>query len=154
MGSLNAFQLTRPMRGATFKRKKEILQTLPISTHTPHAGRNHLCRFMGFGPNKFQLTRPMRGATYNILILHSCREYFNSHAPCGAQLALILSIMVFMVDISTHTPHAGRNNIYIITHRISYYFNSHAPCGAQHSNDFNWGTRQHFNSHAPCGAQP
>ena len=79
-----AFQLTRPMRGATPKFFPERLKQF-ISTHAPHAGRDtahrsvsrsvlHFnsrapcgarldCAFQTLGYPKFQLTRPMRGAT-------------------------------------------------------------------------------------------
>ena len=55
------FQLTRPMRGATYE-QREYPASMCISTHTPHAGRDPLQRGGAFGG-----------------------KHFNSHAPCGAR---------------------------------------------------------------------
>ena len=55
------FLLTRPMRGATWKRSTGC-RSRCISTHTPHAGRDH---------------RSHRG--------HRKMRHFYSHAPCGAR---------------------------------------------------------------------
>ena len=55
------FQLTRPMRGAT-KYLSAYSEGAPISTHTPHAGRD--C---------YQAEHRQFSAD------------FNSHAPCGAR---------------------------------------------------------------------
>ena len=124
------FQLTRPMRGAT----SDILQLrvhVLISTHTPHAGRNR--HKPGAVPphNPFQLTRPMRGATGPYIVVGCVDRNFNSHAPCGAQQSLH-SFVPYSPDISTHTPHAGRNPLANVGTSIDVTdFNSHAPCGAQ-----------------------
>ncbi len=81
------FQLTRPMRGATYRVPKQLQEKkshfnshapcgaqpidfstaarAAISTHTPHAGRNMLTKYTASGAD----------------------PDFNSHAPCGAQLS-------------------------------------------------------------------
>ena len=100
------FLLTRPMRGAT--RLAFATQALyEISTHTPHAGRDET----GSGTS-------------------SGTSYFYSHAPCGARPSSLVSpstVITFLLtrpmrgattgnpwclppyEISTHTPHAGRD---------------------------------------------
>ena len=100
-----------------------------ISTHTPHAGRDlnvsnktvWAWDFYSHAPCgarrssasadcisfQFLLTRPMRGAT--------------SSASFG----------VSFFQISTHTPHAGRDNENTYTPLAYGNFYSHAPCGAR-----------------------
>ena len=79
-------------------------------------------------------------------------------------------------NISTHTPHAGRDGTASFQHQTPCHFNSHAPCGARlagacvhiHMQYISTHTphagrdsrrparfrgRSHFNSHAPCGAR-
>ena len=55
---------------------------------------------------------------------------FNSHAPCGARLA-VFCLFLFQRVISTHTPLAGRDTYRGRGRRRSFDFNSHAPCGAR-----------------------
>ena len=124
----------------------------------------------------FQLTRPLRGATHNPELLPAGHCYFNSHAPCGARLALF-EVVLSSSDISTHTPLAGRDidscyNQYpslvfqltrplrgatVFVQRLGSVctnFNSHAPCGARPWCDLFYMAAVDFNSHAPCGARP
>ena len=122
-----------------------------ISTHTPHAGRDFLRHLTG-------------------MVLSN----FNSHAPCGARLSVAAyppTNRAFQLtrpmrgatgldfwattrmSISTHTPHAGRDNIPCKTFPQRLYFNSHAPCGARLQRSYRQRTFSHFNSHAPCGAR-
>ena len=102
----STFQLTRPMRGATERGDREI-GVFPISTHTPHAGRDSSMAVAG---------------TMNI--------DFNSHAPCGARLGVGADVY-WDKDISTHTPHAGRDCRRPSPLAQAPNFNSHAPCGAR-----------------------
>ena len=80
--------------GARLVHEIQFLNTQPISTHTPLAGRdvtnNHCSPFLP----QFQLTRPLRGATTKICVIFVKRIHFNSHAPCGARL--------FNLDIVQH----------------------------------------------------
>ena len=55
----------------------------------------------------FLLTRPMRGATH-----HQLGRLYHS-------------------KISTHTPHAGRDDTWEVVGEITRNFYSHAPCGAR-----------------------
>ena len=72
------------MRGVT--QVNVMLNTLiNISTHTPHARRDHRSSFGVCEPDTFQLTRLMRGVTTG---------YRGTAA---------------IIRISTHTPHARRD---------------------------------------------
>ena len=55
--------------------------------------------------------------------------------------------------ISTHTPHAGRDCCPQAAVGTSRHFNSHAPCGARRALRRTDVTGAYFNSHAPCGAR-
>ena len=102
----NAFQSTRPMRGATKKHYLSMLSRLFQSTR-PMRGATHTGK-MVYKVNRFQSTRPMRGATKNppprgggLVMFQSTRpmrgatltvggfasgsESFNPRAPCGAR---------------------------------------------------------------------
>ena len=124
----HAFQLTRPMRGATpcFD-SRFLLQK--ISTHAPHAGRDIIIvsvfdDFFNFNSRapcgarpreayrakqeqEFQLTRPMRGATKRQITAHRSLTFQLTRPMRGAtdrdraQSA--------EQRISTHAPHAGRD---------------------------------------------
>ena len=77
---------------------------------------------------------------------------FYSHAPCGARHARSLGKPV-IYQISTHTPHAGRDRAERQkVHRIADFY-SHAPCGARPSDDADAPEPVDFYSHAPCGAR-
>ncbi len=80
---------------------------------------------------KFQLTRPMRGATYCIFTLLAEYDQISTHTPhAGRNIPYQLTL--YIINISTHTPHAGRNIDYCFYRSAYlYHFNSHAPCGAQ-----------------------
>ena len=116
------------MRGAT-QLEKSGKFLIFISTHTPHAGRDDTgvrlptpetdfyshapcgarLEFLEWGEknNEFLLTRPMRGATGHM------DEYVQE------------------MMISTHTPHAGRDNTRQAQAFNAADFYSHAPCGAR-----------------------
>ena len=101
--------------------------------------------------------------------------YFNSHTPCGVRHCLIFW-GVFLILISTHTPHAGcdtnftqiQNQIKISTHTphagcdltalckygLRPNFNSHTPCGVRPAETEKNEKEKNFNSHTPCGVRP
>ena len=102
-----------------------------ISTHTPHAGRNIV--FNLYNQNKkqkFQLTRPMRGATPNKFILFFLLSQISTHTPhAGRNLAP--AFRLFNCDyFNSHAPCGAQHVIQFYTTALPY-FNSHAPCGAQ-----------------------
>ena len=82
--SQQAFQPTRPLRGATAGWCNGSI-SCSISTHAPLAGRDVGVFAIVVNINKFQPTRPLRGATssYSLSFLH-CYD-FNPRAPCGAR---------------------------------------------------------------------
>ena len=68
----------------------------------------------------FQPTRPLRGATAK----YPCSDYeevnFNPRAPCGARHQYP-DILIYLCDISTHAPLAGRDfhdSDYFVQHMI------------------------------------
>ena len=56
-------------------------------------------------------------------------------------------------DISTHTPHAGRDLLVGNMIYKTYNFYSHAPCGARRDSGLAEWYQDDFYSHAPCGAR-
>ena len=123
-----AFQLTRPMRGATRYSAAAHLAA-SISTHTPHAGRDQPPARRKVVSHEFQLTRPMRGATH-LRQAFDFRRKFQLTRPMRGATAFCLdtsALSVFQLTrpmrgatvvwdirqprrmISTHTPHAGRD---------------------------------------------
>ena len=102
-----------------------------ISIHAPHAGRDPFKNIWEPTQERFQSTRPMRGATFLFRLCWLRRGHFNPRAPCGARRAnddnsgvqvdnfnprapcgARLSYFVFVgyvVVISIHAPHAGRD---------------------------------------------
>ena len=121
------FQLTRPVRGEPytayfFCRKQKI------STHSPRAGRTR------------RSTRAQ-----------SERSNFNSLAPCGANQAMLTTMILHRL-ISTHSPRAGRTAATSPRCFMLFNFNSLAPCGANHRALYVNVLYPYFNSLAPCGA--
>ena len=124
-----AFQLTRPVWGeprlANFSRRRKR-----ISTHSPRVGRT----------------------LSNVLTL-STAKYFNSLAPCGANLTAWAPFRP-RSSISTHSPRVGRTSDIALDGAQRSHFNSLAPCGANLDMETVVGTYTDFNSLAPCGANP
>ena len=100
------FQSTRPMRGATMS-KKEFAESINISIHAPHAGRDTAVAVGGIIPLDF-----------------------NPRAPCGARLRRV-SQEDQHGKISIHAPHAGRDPYRFLDFSHLSYFNPRAPCGAR-----------------------
>ena len=105
--SAQAFQSTRPIRGATIKE---------ISCHDCF--------------REFQSTRPMRGATRGPGFAGGVPSDFNPRAPCGARLKINIMLAVAQ-DISIHAPHAGRDLAGSSVPPRVHHFNPRAPCGAR-----------------------
>ena len=111
---LSTFQLTRPMRGATATLHAALTRAV-ISTHTPHAGRDASyapcvgCTVYFNSHAPCGARRVADGTPIKVL-------HFNSHAPCGARRSLS-RLLYGDRNISTHTPHAGRDTrfIYILS---------------------------------------
>ena len=100
-----------------------------ISTHTPHAGRDGAAMKPTNELKNFYSHAPC-GARLEVLRLGATGVYFYSHAPCGARHQIIwisICYIIFLLtrpmrgatrtpfnsimvtNISTHTPHAGRD---------------------------------------------
>ena len=128
-GSVDLFQSTRPMRGATFA-GHGLKVTVRI----------------------FQSTRPMRGATSSGRIF-LIRELFQSTRPMrGATFPS--SVAYAWVAISIHAPHAGRDGITGSPALHAAGFQSTRPMrGATHQNRHKNQCQNHFNPRAPCGAR-
>ena len=122
-----SFQLTRPVRGEPYANGNTLDYTI-ISTHSPRAGR----------------TNPSVDKARN-------NGYFNSLAPCGANRMPFatspksqpfqltrpvrgepaqLQIANIAIEISTHSPRAGRTLLKRSKAKLRKNFNSLAPCGA------------------------
>ena len=147
-----AFQLTRPLRGATLRQIiREIFSV--ISTHTPLAGRD---------------------LKKKSIALLQCD--FNSHAPCGARRDWC-DYKLYCENFNSHAPCGARPRKSFKQNSLTAYFNSHAPCGARPNRAFAFLMSARFqltrplrgattsfrisetgvldfNSHAPCGARP
>ena len=78
---------------------------VPISTHTPLAGRDERAASMKAAHLPFLLTRPLRDVTYSS------------------------SLRTCQLQISTHTPLAGRDELLPEAEQRNDDFYSHAPCG-------------------------
>ena len=101
------FLLTRPMRGATcvFNFFENFAA---ISTHTPHAGRDSRRDNCTGSRNDFYSHAPCGARPPRPLVRHWV-VYFYSHAPCGARRNR-WGHRCTLTCISTHTPHAGRDD--------------------------------------------
>ena len=171
--SAEPFQLTRPMRGATSQWIADK-QSITISTHTPHAGRDWI-KIVTDVFDDISTHTPHAGRDFLHQTVFRAGTNFNSHAPCGARRASKadgFNATGFQLTrpMRGATRHRGREK------GTRSYFNSHAPCGARHRHcregasqncisthtphagrDSNRSKKRYdcfnFNSHAPCGAQ-
>ena len=103
----NAFQSTRPMRGATWKGVIPM-DTIGISIHAPHAGRD-FCPACGKPLEEISIHAPHAGRDQRPLLSPNHSKYFNPRAPCGARPAPCTHTGVSGA-ISIHAPHAGRDS--------------------------------------------
>ena len=101
------FLLTRLLRGATRRVRLCNITNLFLLTRLLRGATTTTKPY--FQIFSFLLTRPMRGATDAVTTQHLKEADFYSHAPCGARHTLLLPFLLFH-QISTHTPHAGRDD--------------------------------------------
>ena len=78
------FQSTRPMRGATLRRK-ERGRRKTVSIHAPHAGRDKIRRSFA-AARHVSIHAPHAGRDMRSFIGTTQRPCFNPRAPCGARL--------------------------------------------------------------------
>ena len=169
----NAFQSTRPMRGATNDWGTGSFDW-EISIHAPHAGRDGSDTEAPASLFRFQSTRPMRGAT-GLFILIWASVIFQSTRPMRGATCLrhgtIITMMAFQSTrpmrgatnhwkefngentISIHAPHAGRD-FRAKPSCLEPLISIHAPHAGR---DFAVLLRDfcspYFNPRAPCGAR-
>ena len=151
IGDLNKrFQLTRPLRGAT----AQLVNPAGIKNFNSHAPCGARLVYVGTAPVNlvFQLTRPLRGATGTKLQTFSA-NLISTHTPLAGRDQNGRTV-VHHAKISTHTPLAGRDFWCDIWISAAKHFNSHAPCGARPAQSVSCRRPSDFNSHAPCGARP
>ena len=118
------FQSTRPIRGATptFPAPEN---TLPISIHAPHTGRDPGGCTRSAPPCPFQSTRPIRGATDGACYTEFYTLFQSTRPIRGATL---LSFPAFWpVNISIHAPHTGRDRVQPPTNSHRINISIHAP---------------------------
>ena len=143
------FQLTLPMRGAIFVDDKQLLEA-QISTHTPHAGSDHVAPSSLFSAKHFNSHSPC-GERSSVNHVEDHLIHISTHTPhAGSDLAI--GHLQARGIISTHTPHAGSDITiaYIIPSMV--YFNSHSPCGERSVIRLSRvKLNRNFNSHSPCG---
>ena len=102
------FQPTRPLRGATASDMEAVMPSLFQPTRPLRGATNFLS--LRALPLRFQPTRPLRGATEKRRRVINSTTNFNPRAPCGARLHNLEEIES-KVEISTHAPLAGRDQI-------------------------------------------
>ena len=124
-----AFQPTRPLRGATLMEILPFQYCFDFNPRAPCGARQNV------SPNQsiievFQPTRPLRGATGKQRCENRCSTLFQPTRPLrGATFQYCFGI--FSVPISTHAPLAGRDSRGIVLKSRLEYFNPRAPCGAR-----------------------
>ena len=97
---------------------------------------------------RFLLTRPMRGATYFNLVCFPV-IFISTHTPHAGRDNSPSSKYPKSLMISTHTPHAGRDSWIWSCSNCNDNFYSHAPCGARHVCDVVPTALQFISTHTP-----
>ncbi len=113
-----------PHTGRNSKIQAFSVETSDFNSHAPHGAQRHA------GPRSikslgFQLTRPTRGATCPSLCRLQCRFHFNSHAPHGAQRAAF-NAAVFSAYFNSHAPHGAQPHTPIIDDEL-WEISTHTP---------------------------
>ena len=126
--SLNKFQSTHPMRGAT--PVPFIRPVIPcISIHAPHAGCDpDAVKAIEWA--NISIHAPHAGCDHCPEWLRSCASYFNPRTPCGVRPALWISEEQ-MIRISIHAPHAGCDQSHKVSKLQVCDFNPRTPCGVR-----------------------
>ena len=144
------FLLTRPMRGATLTETKNNGKNWNFYSHAPcGARRKNQGRYVLYV--NFYSHAPCGARRVEARAIARINNFY-SHAPCGARRAASFAnqysgkflltrpmrgatVESAKIDgekiISTHTPHAGRDEtrVWLPTPDTDFY--SHAPCGAR-----------------------
>ena len=96
------------MRGVTIG-LGGVLKDLHISTHTPHARRDHGDTLYIHNSRLFQLTRLMRGVTCHPNSAIAPKQAFQLTRLMRGVTLPSESLPTVVITISTHTPHARRD---------------------------------------------
>ena len=123
---------------------------LLISTHTPHARRDSIAMISLLTLLPFLLTRLMRGVT--ITARETKRpEKISTHTP-HARRDHKLSFTQGFLSISTHTPHARRDVMFCLS-AANWWISTHTPHARRdRRNARGLQLHTHFYSHASCEA--
>ena len=152
--TLDEFQSTRPLRGATPRAGKGV-RAISISIHAPLAGRDERGRSCNTPTKLFQSTRPLRGATeYRWNHCHARMEFqstrplrgatprmlrqrritilhFNPRAPCGARRPRRRFLWQDQGEFQSTRPLRGATSNHLGEELTNLNFNPRAPCGAR-----------------------
>ena len=113
------------MRGVTVL-AVEARINVHISTHTPHAGRDHRAPSLQ-SISKFLLTRPMRGVTADGVLLHQIIRFLLTRPMRG--VTVNPGHRLYCGKFLLTRPMRGvTRQVKNIVYRSNFY--SHAPCGA------------------------
>ena len=145
-----------------------------ISTHTPLAGRDTVEPCTYWFRVRISTHTPLAGRDYTRTI-YSCRLlYFYSHAPYGTWQGFLQSeglVLTFLltrplrdvtwledtdpeyINISTHTPLAGRDLIRETKDSQCGDFYSHAPCGTWRRKHSGISRRISISTHTPLAGR-
>ena len=173
MGSLD-FNPRAPY-GARLPGGVLLVDSVYISIHAPHTGRDSMYWSKIPTAESFQSTRPIRGATLHDNSCCFLAGYFNPRAPYGARQGIdrlgdptstfqsTRPIRGATADtwrqlhdlhISIHAPHTGRDARHGLTAEITITFQSTRPIrGATPAAHASATNRADFNPRAPYGAR-
>ena len=149
--TMQAFQPTRPLRGAT-KRENTMCPATMISTHAPLAGRDGDIRRLRGRCSIISTHAPLAGRDKAHATSRELFFYFNPRAPCGARLAQDKPLRATLY-ISTHAPLAGRDTFTGFCVGWILDFNPRAPCGARHRGVENFSPFSTISTHAPLAGR-
>ena len=149
--SLQWFQSTHPLRGATCIIAQYRLFKIYFNPHTPCGVR--LGQFATeYHSNKFQSTHPLRGATSFPPIQQFCHSHFNPHTPCGVRLTAHKLPWISQTFQSTH-PLRGATETVCSLFQLTIFQSTHPLRGATRSLGRDNCYQFHFNPHTPCGVR-
>ena len=107
---------------------KFLLAYTDISTHTPHARRDS---FVSFHFEKLRIsTHTPHARRDNSSVYHIPVQYRFLLTRLMRGVTLVICVLTSMLIISTHTPHARRDHVMLDYAQYVNDFYSHASCEA------------------------
>ena len=140
------FQSTRPVWGATLRKRREKVSAM-ISIHAPRVGRDGWIHRLHQAQGYFNPRAPCGARLICKGGLHR-QSNFNPRAPCGARRKQIV-VTITDDDISIHAPRVGRDPIFTQQIICQKHFNPRAPCGARLWSGFGLTAYEEFQSTRP-----